>query len=160
MSQICKELPSLLSYLKVLLMRKVYIGAYMRASALVLLLLTSGAILSATETRAPTELRGPWMESGGDGRGQIIVIISESTEQKAAGEARIEGSPLCTRPVKFKGVVVDKIIQFESTEQIVCGFGGKLAGQIEHTDAGTYTGTFAYRLWGMTVFKGSFVLSK
>lgn len=105
----------------------------------------------------PAELAGTWEDAYMGDVGPISVSIQHFDGVTAVGVIHIRNSPHCLAPVPFRGQLVDgKRMQIESSADIVCGYSGKLTGEVVNEGDALYTGSFQYKYLRITWGRGTF----
>ena len=105
----------------------------------------------------PSSFSGQWVKDDKSESGEITIRISESSGDHAQGTIEISGSSYCKAPVPFRGIVEGQKLKVESDAKVVCGFRGKLFGEVEEDKDG-YKGSFYYRFLGAVWIRGTFQL--
>ena len=110
----------------------------------------------------PTELSGTWVQPDKNESGAMLVHVREYTAHAVHGVIEIKKSTDCTQPIAFRGTIEPNRVLIESTEAIVCGYNGKLTGEMvkegEHVYSGTFRYTYSLFSWPMTFAEGVFRL--
>lgn len=107
----------------------------------------------------PNALSGTW-ESGASGHtGKASIFIHEFDGNTAIGTLEISGSKECASPFAFRGKVTANKLLIESSDNIVCGYAGKISGEVLADGDGTYKGSFAYTYLLITWLRGTFKLT-
>lgn len=121
-------------------------------------ILGSFALICAVEVSAfPAELEGTWEETFVGDVGPMTVSIQDFDGMNAAGFIHIQNSRHCPARIPFRGKLLDgKRMQIESSAEIVCGYAGKLTGEVVGEAGDTYTGSFQYRYLRVTWARGTF----
>jgi hypothetical protein len=103
----------------------------------------------------PSSFFGQWQSIDSADSGQIFIRIHEQHGDTVRGTIEITGYKDCASPISFLGTKSGKKLLVASDAKIVCGYAGKLTGEVEEGSEG-YTGTFLYRFWGITWMRGNF----
>ncbi len=114
-------------------------------------------IATGTASAYPPQLDGTWEESFNGDAGPISVSIQHFNGVTAVGVIHVRNSAHCLAPVPFRGQLVDgKRMQIESSADIVCGYSGKLTGEVVNEGDALYTGSFQYKYLRITWGRGTF----
>ena len=122
-----------------------------RFSALLLFLVSSESIFAF-----PTELSGTWSQPNKKESGVMKIVVTEPGVATLRGRMEIQGSAYCSEPIKFRGTIFADKVLIENDEAIVCGYQGKLTGEVVKEAEFIFTGKFAYKFWGITWAEGTF----
>lgn len=107
----------------------------------------------------PRDFSGTWEDKRSKDSGPIAITISEVGGEEIRGVISIEGSAYCTSPVSFRGVLNGSTATISSDALKVCGYHGKLTGEVRREHDALYVGSFQYVYWGITWAKGTFRLT-
>lgn len=118
--------------------------------------------LSSEGNDFPSQLSGTWSDSERTIGGNAEITLTRNDAEHFEGTMFISGAYQCPSPIPIAGEVRDSRVIFYSTRYVVCGFPGKVRGEVALTDPGTYSGTFEYRLrfFNSLVYAGSFSLTR
>lgn len=139
---------------------------YQYALAAVLLsLCAAGAEAQTRSEILPKELAGTWMQPSKNESGAMRVYVTEYKEKEIFGILEIRDTPDCREPVAFRGIIDSEKgrVLIQSTETVVCGYGGFLVGEVRRGGIGTFIGNYEYRYpifktKTLTFASGTFVL--
>lgn len=106
----------------------------------------------------PEILEGEWVQSSQE-RGVINIVITHTSDEEIEGVMTLTGSAYCKEPIPFKGSGSGNTAIIIGNAKIICGYGGRLKGQVTRVSDRAYTGNFAYTWLGITWAKGTFRLS-
>jgi hypothetical protein len=105
----------------------------------------------------PEALVGEWVRPSNNEHGDINIVITKKVENTIHGVMTLTGSSYCTEPIPFKGNGSGDTAFISGDAKIICGYGGKLTGQVTRVSDNFYTGNFAYFI--MAIPCGLFVIS-
>ena len=104
----------------------------------------------------PSELSGTWIQPDKDERGVMRIVVTEHGTATLKGSMEIRGSPYCPHPIQFRGIVHTEKVTIESDEEVVCGYRGKLTGEVVKEKEEVFIGSFQYTYFGFTWARGTF----
>jgi hypothetical protein len=107
----------------------------------------------------PEALVGEWVRPSNNEHGDINIVITKKVENTIHGVMTLTGSSYCTEPIPFKGNGSGDTAFISGDAKIICGYGGKLTGQVTRVSDNFYTGNFAYTWFGITWARGTFRLT-
>jgi hypothetical protein len=107
----------------------------------------------------PEALEGEWVRPSYNEHGSINITITKKEGNTIQGVMTLTGSTYCTDPIPFRGEGSGDTASISSDAKIICGYGGKLMGQVTRVNDNLYTGNFAYKWFGVTWAQGTFRLT-
>lgn len=124
-----------------------------------ILVIATLALFFCRANAFPCMLSGTWEELGRERGGKATVFIYKFDGIRAIGTLHVEGSHECTSPIPFRGKMVEQKLLIQSSDSIVCGYGGKMSGEVFQGEDGNYAGNFRYTYFFITVVRGMFRLT-
>jgi hypothetical protein len=115
-------------------------------------------VLPEVET-FPEALEGEWVRPSYNEHGAINITITKKEGNTIQGVMTLTGSSYCTEPIPFKGSGGGDTAFIFGDARIICGYRGKLTGQVTRVNDNFYTGNFAYKWFGITWAQGTFRLT-
>ncbi len=112
--------------------------------------------ISSIAFALPPELTGAWIQPKKNERGAMRIVITEPGVTTLKGSMEIRGSPYCGEPIRFRGTIYADKVLIENEDEIVCGYRGKLTGEVVKDSEFAYKGKFVYTFWGFTWAEGTF----
>lgn len=107
----------------------------------------------------PSKLVGKWEQAGSDEGGNIFIVITKKEGDIIYGVMTLTGSLYCKDPIPFRGKGAGNTAHISGDAPIICGYGGKLTGEVSRVTGDTYQGKFLYRWFNITWAKGTFQLT-
>jgi hypothetical protein len=107
----------------------------------------------------PEALEGEWVRPSQNEHGAINITITKKEGNTIQGVMTLTGSAYCTDPIPFRGEGSGDTASISGDAKIICGYGGKLRGQVTRVNDNFYTGNFAYKWFGITWAQGTFRLT-
>lgn len=126
---------------------------------LVLLAASTQLLAWAEAGTFPETLDGVWEQGSGNEHGTINIVITQKEHNSIRGIMTLTGSTYCKNPIPFKGEGESDTAYISGDAKIICGYGGKLKGQVTRVNDNLYTGNFAYKWFGITWASGTFRLT-
>jgi hypothetical protein len=119
---------------------------------------TLTTVASSEINTFPTKLEGKWEQIGNDEKGDIQIIITKKEGDTIHGVMTLTGSRYCKDPIPFQGKGANNTAHISGDAPVICGFGGKLTGEVSRVSSEIYRGNFSYKWFGITWAKGTFEL--
>lgn len=107
----------------------------------------------------PTKLTGKWERSDNEERGNIHISITKKEGDVIFGVMTLTGSFYCKDPIPFRGTGEKNTAYISGDAPVICGFNGKLTGEVSRVSSETYRGSFSYKWFSVTWAKGTFQLT-
>jgi hypothetical protein len=107
----------------------------------------------------PEALEGEWMRPSYNEHGAITITITKKEGNAIQGVMTLTGSAYCKDPIPFRGEGSGDTASILGDARIICGYRGKLTGQVTRVNDNFYTGNFAYKWFGITWAQGTFRLT-